>query len=79
MRTDVWVWSEKELTNLVRLLLKQQPGSTTINVFTKKLVKQEKMPKGIIAGFFGYISDKDNYQFIKIPQRVLNLQMLILK
>ena len=21
------------------------------------------MPKGIIAGFFGYISDKDNYQY----------------
>ena len=43
--------------------MKQQPGSTTINVFTKKFVKQKKMPKGIIAGFFGYISDKDNYQF----------------
>ena len=25
--------------------------------------KQEKMPKGIIAGFFGYISVKDNYQY----------------
>ena len=43
--------------------MKQQPGSTTIKVFTKKLVKQEKMPKGIIAGFFLYISDKDKYQF----------------
>ena len=43
--------------------MKHQPGSTTIKVFTKKLVKQEKMPNGIIAGFFGYISELDNYQF----------------
>ena len=65
------------------------------------------MPKGIIAGSFRYISDKDNYEkyggtwfsyvlwssikmckgrqleillsIIKIPQRILNLHMLVLK
>ena len=59
--------------------MKQQPGSTTIKVFTKKLVKQEKMPKGIIAGVFDTYLIRIIISFIKIPQRVLNLQMLILK
>ena len=29
----------------------------------KMFLKQEKMPKGIVAGFFGNISYKDNYQY----------------
>ena len=32
------------------------------NPILKKAATQEKMPKGFIAGFFQYISDKDNYK-----------------
>ena len=47
----IMVYSEKLLN--IKALMKCEDDHTN----------KKKMPKDIIAGFFGYISDKDNYQY----------------